>query len=911
MKLKNYLFIALLAFISIDAFAQCPYGYPDPAVWGSPANTDFGFTQDSDVNDVDTAVFTQGVDSTIFMQYLLPKSQTITTPISGTATVTSVQILGVSGLPIGLSYRVDSIAELNNATYYPQDYRYGAVTLCGTTFGAPGLYILSVTVKGCGSLSGISQCQNQLVTLYLRVLPGSSSGVIAMTPPNGCETADVDFEKQIPDPNPNLFSTEYSWDFAGLGSAMGTNANFNFTSPGSYPITLTQTIYEYYISEISLTATGGWYSDIEEVSAAQSPELYMYVNAGASADLVGLASGNPSGNSQTWTGLSIAFADTVVSFNAFDEDQRCPIVCSQDDDLGIALATIIPTTTNPNTSYGFSAGNFIGTYKVAKRVLQTTEFMDTVVVYDLSTTTVQTPNGLEICNGDSVILDAGAGFDYYQWYVDSLPILSGGSNQTLLVGSAGNYYVEVLEAGNICPGFSDTVSVLNLPVSTPVINIGHDGTYLYVNNPDTFAVQWYLDSVAIPGEDGDTLETLGSAGPFTVSFTNSIGCSDFSAAYEQCIPGIANTISTDSLYCDCDQNLNQSYNVSASGFALKSGSELAWVITPVSDGLVETDAQVQTAADSGLVFVSNSDGSFDLDECNLDNLQPGSYYLTPIAVEALEVDSVYWTPDVDSNQCFASFEICIGLSGSGWEINPLTIELPNGDVVDVIAALAGGIVPPGTPINEALWAVATSSFGNPLCIDLIDILGYYDNPNGTWKVNIPNSGTGALNFNLSPFDIVVDADTCPFISQDQITSMPGISGVVAPGETRSFNIVVPPVPAGFPTIKPSCQAFGEPIEFYYKGKCTLGIDEVLSDSGFSVYPNPNNGEFRVEFELMQPKQITISLYNGTGQVIARESWNGLAGEYKKNYNLNDLPSGVYLLQLNTGDEQLTKKVIIQ
>jgi hypothetical protein len=540
--------------------------------------------------------------------------------------------------------------------------------------------------------------------------------------------------------------------------------------------------------------------------------------------------------------------------------------------------------------------------------------MDTVVVYDLSTTTVSTPNGLEICNGDSVLLDAGAGFDYYQWYVDSLPILTNGNSQTLLAGSAGNYYVEVLETGNICTGFSDTVEVVNLPVSTPFINVGQDGSYIYVDNPDTFQVQWYLDSVALPGEDGDTLETLGSAGPFTVSFTNSIGCTELSVPYEQCVGGIADLIATDTLYCNCEDSLNEIYNVTSSGFALKPGNEIAWSITSVSDGFVDTEAQVQTAADSNMVFTSNSDGSFDLEACNLTDLEVGSYYLTPFAVEALEVDSVYWTPDVDSNECFATFEICIDISGTDWQIDPLTIELPNGDVVDVIAALAGGIVPPGTPITPALWDIATTSFGDPLCIDLIDILGYYGNPNGTWKVNIPNKGTGTLNFSLSPFNIVVDADTCPFISQDQITPVPGVSGSVSGGETRTFNIVVPPVPSGFPTLKASCQAFGEPIEFYYKGKCidtTTSVEEVLLSSDFNVYPNPNNGDFRVEFELMQPELINLSLYNGTGQMIATESWNGLAGEYKKNYDLNNLPAGVYLLQLRAGDKQMTKKVIIQ
>ncbi|MEX2589606.1 MAG: T9SS type A sorting domain-containing protein, partial [Chitinophagales bacterium] len=633
-------------------------------------------------------------------------------------------------------------------------------------------------------------------------------------------------------------------------------------------------------------------------------------NAGGAADLVGLTSNNPSGRSRTWTGLDIAISDTSISFNAFDEDGRCPLVCSQDDDLGTAISSIIPTTSSPTTTYGFTHNNFTGAFKVNKRVLQTTEYKDTVTIYDLSTTTISAPDGLDLCQGDSLLLDAGPGFDYYQWFRDTTQLF-GADSQTIKVGVPGNYYVEVLEPGNICPGFSDTVEVITEPVSTPIINISSDGSFLYVNNPDSFQVQWYLDSVAIPGEEADTFETLGSAGPFTVSFTNDIGCEVFSAPFEQCVEGVADLLQIDPLSCNCSANDGQSYNVTSSGFALKSGSDLAWAISPVSDGLLETEAQVDAAADNELVFLSNSDGSFDLDACNLGNLAEGAYYLTPFAIEAPVIDSVFWNEDVDSNFCDASFEVCIGLSGSGWKIDPLTIELPNGDVIDVIDALAQGVVPAGTPITPTLWSLATSQLGDPACLDLIDIIGYYDNPNGMWRINIPNNGTGALNFNIDAFDIVVSADNCPDLTEDQIISMAGISGTVAPGETKTFNILVPPLPAGFPSIQPSCQAFGQPIEFQYNGNCTSVEDLQSSLETFSVYPNPNNGNFVVEFELMQPEQIHLSLYNATGQTIARESWNGVSGSYRKSYNFDNLPAGVYLIQLNTASEQMTKKVIIQ
>ncbi|MEX0813604.1 MAG: T9SS type A sorting domain-containing protein [Chitinophagales bacterium] len=895
LKKLSLLLSAVLAFVNVYA-QPCTYGTPDPTYWTGADDFYFGFTIDRDTTDVDTAYFTQGVDTTIFMQYLLPKKQAVTSPVTGTATVNSVQILGVAGLPIGLNYTPDSVAAANNNTYYPQDYRYGAVTICGETFATPGLKVLTVTVEGCGSLSGISQCQNQTFPLFIRVLPGSSAGVISMTPPNGCEEANINFAKQIPDPNPNLFTTEYEWDFAGLDSADGPTASYFFDSPGVYPITLTQTIYEYYISEVSVTLSGGWWGDVEEAFASQDPEPYMYVNAGGAADLVGLTSNNPSGRSRTWTGLDIAISDTSISFNAFDEDGRCPLVCSQDDDLGTAISSIIPTTSSPTTTYGFIHNNFTGAFKVNKRVLQTTEYKDTVTIYDLSTTTISAPDGLDLCQGDSLLLDAGPGFDYYQWFRDTTQLF-GADSQTIKVGVPGNYYVEVLEPGNICPGFSDTVEVIIEPVSTPIINISTDGSFLYVNNPDSFQVQWYLDSVAIPGEESDTFETLGSAGPFTVSFTNDIGCEVFSAPFEQCVEGVADLLQIDPLSCNCSANDGQSYNVTSSGFALKSGSDLAWAISPVSDGLLETDAQVAAAADNELVFLSNSDGSFDLDACNLGDLAEGTYYLTPFAIEAVVQDTVVWDT---LEGCRPRLEICPDIIGDqGWSINPLVFTFPNGNTVNINDEFAFG-----NSINQALWDIAGG-----ICFPLTSL--YLGNPNGEWKIQATNNGTGAVTVTLPPFNVFVSGDTCNLISQDQMINFDPLEITLNPGESKTVTITVPPLPADFPTVQASCRAFGQPIEFQYNGNCTSVENIEGKLETFNVYPNPNNGNFVVEFELMQPEQIHLSLYNATGQTIARESWNGVSGSYRKSYNFDNLPAGVYLIQLNTASEQMTKKVIIQ
>ncbi|MCB2203933.1 T9SS type A sorting domain-containing protein [bacterium] len=56
------------------------------------------------------------------------------------------------------------------------------------------------------------------------------------------------------------------------------------------------------------------------------------------------------------------------------------------------------------------------------------------------------------CIGDSVTLDAGAGYLSYNWS-------TGASSRTITVGDAGNYWVDVISVDG-CPGSSDTIEVI-------------------------------------------------------------------------------------------------------------------------------------------------------------------------------------------------------------------------------------------------------------------------------------------------------------------------------------------------------------------------------------------------------------------------------------------------------------------
>jgi len=117
------------------------------------------------------------------------------------------------------------------------------------------------------------------------------------------------------------------------------------------------------------------------------------------------------------------------------------------------------------------------------------------------------------CNGLQ-ILDAGAGFSTYLW--------SGGENTPIIsVGSAGSYAVTVTNASG-CSGTG------NLIVSIPALpQVAITGPLSFCQNANTTLVA-SPGLVAYNWSTGDTSSTLSTSlgGTFTVTVTNSLGCTD-------------------------------------------------------------------------------------------------------------------------------------------------------------------------------------------------------------------------------------------------------------------------------------------------------------------------------------------------------------------------------------------------
>ncbi len=97
---------------------------------------------------------------------------------------------------------------------------------------------------------------------------------------------------------------------------------------------------------------------------------------------------------------------------------------------------------------------------------------------------------------------------------------------------------------------------------------------------------------------------------------------------------------------------------------------------------------------------------------------------------------------------------------------------------------------------------------------------------------------------------------------------------------------------------------------------TVGADEInmqsIGDFMMQIYPNPNEGEFIVRFNMAKRSDVQISIYSLSGQMINNEKLSDLAvgtNEYK--IRLSDLKvSGTFIVTIQSDGKKATQKVII-
>jgi parallel beta-helix repeat protein len=125
-----------------------------------------------------------------------------------------------------------------------------------------------------------------------------------------------------------------------------------------------------------------------------------------------------------------------------------------------------------------------------------------------------------------------------------------------------------------------------------------------------------------------------------------------------------------------------------------------------------------------------------------------------------------------------------------------------------------------------------------------------------------------------------------------------LTGVAAP--VIDFSGKNRPVGAGF-DIGAFEYEFTSGIGFFNIEKC---------DDFFSVYPNPATQNVSIKMDVVQGRNVEISLHNLQGQLISSTSFlAGVSGTNIFSLPVQHIPKGIYILKVNNGYEILSKNLV--
>ena len=98
--------------------------------------------------------------------------------------------------------------------------------------------------------------------------------------------------------------------------------------------------------------------------------------------------------------------------------------------------------------------------------------------------------------------------------------------------------------------------------------------------------------------------------------------------------------------------------------------------------------------------------------------------------------------------------------------------------------------------------------------------------------------------------------------------------------------------------------------FKIEVKSYVGIADPLADLEIILYPNPNDGKFVIETDMLELKNIVVEIFNTKGIMVWNNKITEEIGPLHQTVDISNLPEGLYLLTLRTNSAMISKRFII-
>ena len=606
------------------------------------------------------------------------------------------------------------------------------------------------------------------------------------------------------------------------------------------------------------------------------------------------------------------------------------------------------------SSSQYLTAHFSGIYSVTvTNAAGCTGSASRVVTANSNPTPIITSGPTTICQGNSVILNAG-NYSIYHWNNNS-------TTQTLTVTSTGNYSVTVTN-GNGCTGTAAQSVVVN---SNPTTNIITSG-------PPSFCVG---DSVILDAgvfqsyiwSSGATTEYFTAYAPnnYIVTITDNNGCTGtasqvvivFSNPTPFILGGPTNFCQGDSVILDAGNYSSYIWNDNTTNRTLMANTAGVFFVTVTnSNGCTGTDSKVVIVNPNPTPVISGSPTTFC--QGNSVNLNAGSYSFyhwnnnSTSQILNANTSGTYSVTVTNSNNCTGTAAQTITVNPNPSPVitgspttfcqgdsiildagNYSTYHWNNSSTYQTLTANTPGtysvtvtnsnnctgtasqtvvVNPPPTPVIAG--SPTTFCQGDSVILNAGNYSNFLWNDNstnqtltatgsGTYSVTVTNSnnctGTAAQTVTVNPLPAI---PTITLIgNQLQSSSIFGnqwyYNNVILNGDTN--QVLNPPQDGNYTVIvtdSNGCTNTSGPYNFF-----STAIGAMTDFIGIHIYPNPNNGNFTLTFNQL-PKASAFQIVDVFGQVVYETNISSKESTYTiSNSYLN---GGIYFWQI-LSNKQMT------
>ena len=91
----------------------------------------------------------------------------------------------------------------------------------------------------------------------------------------------------------------------------------------------------------------------------------------------------------------------------------------------------------------------------------------------------------------------------------------------------------------------------------------------------------------------------------------------------------------------------------------------------------------------------------------------------------------------------------------------------------------------------------------------------------------------------------------------------------------------------------------------------VGIAEQYANQVVKVYPTPNQGQFTLEINTSTPDVLKMKVYDATNAIVYQQENIQVNGPFKNQFDLGQLPTGIYFMVLEGTTQHYFQKVVIQ